>query len=108
MFPSHDPGFLGGSAAPIVISEVLQTSATSSEPTPQGNMAGHGISTGGKNVVNYLCKEHGYIMGICSVMPKSAYQQGIPKHFRSLTNSIIFGSSSQTSESRLFLIRSFI
>lgn len=76
------PQFLGGSATPLVISEVLQTSGTASEPTPQGNMAGHGVSMGGKNIVNYKCREHGYIIGVISVMPKTAYQQGIPKHFQ--------------------------
>ena len=81
------PEFLGGSATPISISEVLQTSANSAsaEPlsgeTPQGNMAGHAVSVGSSNRVAYKCEEHGYIIGIMSVMPKSAYQQGVPKHF---------------------------
>ena len=68
------------------ISEVLQTSntaegPTSADETPQGNMAGHGVSVGSSNRVAYKCEEHGYIIGIMSVMPKSAYQQGVPKHF---------------------------
>lgn len=78
------PEFLGGSATPITISEVLQTSESgvaSSDPTPQANMAGHGVSVGSSNYVSYKCEEHGYIMGLMTVMPKSAYQQGIPKHF---------------------------
>jgi hypothetical protein len=75
------PEFLGGSSTPITISEVLQTSANSSQPSPQGNMAGHGVSVGSSNYVSYRCEEHGYIIGIMSVMPKTAYQQGIPKHF---------------------------
>ena len=78
------PEFLGGSATPITISEVLQTSESgvaSSDPTPQANMAGHGVSVGSSNYVSYKCEEHGYIIGLCTVMPKSAYQQGIPKHF---------------------------
>ena len=75
------PEFLGGSATPISISEVLQTSDNASETTPQGNMAGHGVSVGSSNYVSYKCEEHGYIMGLMTVMPKTAYQQGIPKHF---------------------------
>jgi len=79
------PEFLGGSATPITISEVLQTSesrvAAAPEETPQGNMAGHGVSVGSSNYVSYKCEEHGYIIGLCTVMPKTAYQQGIPKHF---------------------------
>ena len=78
------PEFLGGSATPITISEVLQTSESrvaGSEETPQGNMAGHGVSVGSSNYVSYKCEEHGYIIGLCTVLPKTAYQQGIPKHF---------------------------
>jgi hypothetical protein len=75
------PEFLGGGSSPVTISEVLQTSSTSAEPTPQGNLAGHGISAGANNSFSYRCEEHGYIIGIMSVMPKSAYFQGINKHF---------------------------
>lgn len=76
------PEYIGGSKQPVVISEVLQTApATSEEPTPQGNMAGHGISVGQSNKVNYKCLEHGYIIGIMSVLPRTGYFQGIPKHF---------------------------
>ena len=30
---------------------------------------------------NYYCQEHGYIIGIMSIMPVTAYQQGVPRHF---------------------------
>lgn len=74
------PEYLGGNKQPVIISEVLQTSS-SDGVTPQGTMAGHGISAStGKNIT-YFCEEHGYIIGIMSIMPKTAYQQGIPKHF---------------------------
>ena len=36
--------YLGGSKSVFNVSEVLQTSATSSDGTPQGNMAGHGFT----------------------------------------------------------------
>lgn len=78
------PEFLGGSSTPVTISEVLQNSESgvaSTDPTPQGNMAGHGVSVGQSNKVSYMCEEHGFIIGIMSVMPKSAYQQGLPKVF---------------------------
>lgn len=79
------PEFIGGSKTPIQISEVLQTSGSPSDteytPTPQGNMAGHGISVGGSQSFAYRAEEHGYLYAIMSVMPQPAYQQGIPKHF---------------------------
>lgn len=71
--------FIGGTKAPVIISEVLQTSESSD--TPQANMAGHGISGTSGKTVSYYAEEHGYIIGIMSVMPLTAYQQGMPRHF---------------------------
>lgn len=74
------PEFLGGGMSPVMISEVLQTSKTEND-SPQGNMAGHGINLGRNHNFSRFFEEHGYIIGIVSVMPKTAYQQGIPRHF---------------------------
>jgi hypothetical protein len=74
------PEYITGVKSPVVISEVLNTAGTEDQ-LPQGNMSGHGISVGSGNYGSYFCEEHGYIIGIMSVMPKTAYQQGIPKHF---------------------------
>lgn len=73
------PEYLGGGMSPVMISEVLQTSETAE--TPQGNMGGHGLNLGKNHSFSKFFEEHGYIIGIISVMPKTAYQQGIPKHF---------------------------
>lgn len=73
------PEYIGGSRTPIKVSEVLNTSAT--QGTPQGSMAGHGVSVGGGQRFSYRAEEHGYIISIMSVMPETAYQQGIPRHF---------------------------
>lgn len=74
------PVFIGGSGTPMVISEVLQTSSTD-QTTPQGNMAGHGVGVGGKSGFKYRTREAGFIISLMSIMPLSAYQQGIPKYF---------------------------
>ncbi len=79
------PEYLGGGKSPVSISEVLQTSETGvalEDSTPQGNMAGHGVNVGGGNNFSYYAQEHGYIIGLMSIMPKTAYFQGLPKHFR--------------------------
>ncbi len=76
------PEYLGGGATPITISEVLQTSDSAQDLTPQGNMAGHGISLGQNSKVNYRAEEHGWIIGIMSIMPKTQYMQGIPRQLR--------------------------
>lgn len=81
------PEFLGGGSVPIQVSEVLQTGAATNNPptgsstTPLADMAGHGISVGQSSSINYRCEEHGFIIGIMSVMPKTAYQQGVNKMF---------------------------
>jgi hypothetical protein len=73
------PEYITGLKTPVIISEVLNTSATTTEP--QGNMAGHGVAVSTGKYGNYFCEEHGYIIGIMSVMPQPAYQQGIPKTY---------------------------
>lgn len=78
------PEFLGGSRQPVVVSEVLSNFQFSGDPDglPQGNMAGHGISVGGRNGFSRSFEEHGYVIGVLSLLPKTAYQQGLPKSFQ--------------------------
>jgi len=74
------PEYITGVKSPVVISEIVNTTGQT-DGLPQGNMAGHGISVSSGRSGTYYCEEHGYIIGIMSVMPKTAYQQGIPKTF---------------------------
>lgn len=71
------PEFLGGGRSPIVVSEVIQTSETGT--TAQGNMAGHGFSAQRSHEFTKSFEEHGYIIGLLSIMPRTAYQQGSPR-----------------------------
>jgi len=73
------PEYIGGSKAPIIVSEVLQTSETAT--SPQGNLAGHGITASQNFAGKYRVQEYGIIVGIMSVMPRSAYQQGIDRQW---------------------------
>lgn len=77
------PEYITGVKTPIIISEVLNTTG---ETLPQGNMAGHGVGVlngGGKT---YNVKEHGWIIGIMSIMPVPAYQQGIERQWLKFNN----------------------
>lgn len=74
------PEYITGSKSPVVISEVLNTTGESGG-LPQANMAGHALSVNSGRQGSYYCEEHGYIIGIMSIVPRTAYQQGIPKHF---------------------------
>lgn len=78
------PEYIGGGKSPVVISEVLNTTGT--ENSPFGDMAGHGINVGNSNQAKYFCEEHGWIIGILSVMPVSSYYQGMPKKFMRRSN----------------------
>lgn len=71
------PVFLGGMRMPLVISEVLQTSS-SDDVSPQGNLAGAGISAGSRRICRYYSREPGYIFIAMTTRPRSAYMQGIP------------------------------
>jgi hypothetical protein len=74
------PEYITGVKTPVVISEVLNTTGEDGG-LPQGNMAGHGVAVSTGKYGTYFCEEHGYIIGIMSIMPKTAYQQGIPKTY---------------------------
>lgn len=73
------PAYLGGSRQSLVISEVLQTSETVEDQSALGDMAGHAISIGSNNLWKALFKEHGYVISILSVRPRSGYMQGVNK-----------------------------
>lgn len=78
------PEYITGVKSPIRISEVLNTTGT--EEAPQGNMAGHGVGAVQGSYGTYRVEEHGYIIGITSIMPEATYQQGIEKHFLKYTD----------------------
>lgn len=74
------PEYIGGIRAPIIISEVLQTSSEGSTEAV-GTMAGHGVTAGTQRAGTYSCKEHGLIMGLLSIMPEAMYSQGINRQW---------------------------
>lgn len=75
------PEYLGGGRSPLVISEVLSTFDNTTNGLPQGTMSGHGIGVGNTQGFTQQFNEHGYIIGVMSVLPRTGYQQGIDKHF---------------------------
>lgn len=71
--------FLGGMKTYFNVSEVLQTSATATGTTAQGNMAGHGFSVSGSKPIKKTFTEHGIIMTILTITPQAVYGQGSPR-----------------------------
>lgn len=76
--------YITGIRTDFMIGEVLNTSGAGD--LPQANMAGHGVSMGQGHIGNYFCEEHGWIIGVLSILPRPAYFQGIPRHFKRLSS----------------------
>lgn len=74
------PEYLGGGRNTIQFSEVLQTGGTSAgAQTGVGNLAGHGISAMRSNRYRRFFEEHGVVMSLMSVRPKTMYIQGVER-----------------------------
>lgn len=75
--------YLGGSSTPIQISDVTSTADTFGADTGAslGAQAGKGIAASRGDKIEYTADEHGYIIGVYSIMPRQNFCQGIPKEF---------------------------
>lgn len=72
--------FIGASKAPVMINEVSQLSEPT-ETNPLGQMAGQGVSSTRGKGFKFRAPEHGYIIGLFCITPRSAYMQGLPKYW---------------------------
>lgn len=72
------PEFIGTVRQTVAFSPVLSTAETDA---PLGQIAGQGVSKSDSGKMYYNCKEHGWIIGLLTVMPTSAYQDGVPRKF---------------------------
>lgn len=70
------PEFLAGGRNTIQFSEVLQTGEGTN---PVGSMYGHGIAALRSNRYRRFFEEHGIVMSLMSVIPKTIYTQGLHK-----------------------------
>lgn len=88
LFPNTDiqdispdqPVYIAGSNFPVTISEVTQTSASDAQ-SALGDYAGHGIATGCDLNFDWKCREHGFIVVLASIRPRTGYHQGLAKMF---------------------------
>lgn len=76
------PEYLGGGKQTIQFSEVLQTAPTTSgtPSTGIGSLLGHGIGAVQSNRYRRFFEEHGVVMSLMSVLPKTIYVNGTSKH----------------------------
>lgn len=78
------PEYLCGLKTPLIMSEVQQTSASvddSNAVQPLGQLGGNGTSVGQNFAFSRKFEEHGQLIGIMSVMPKTSYFQGLPRKY---------------------------
>lgn len=83
------PEYLAGIKTPVIFSEVQQTSQTVNEPGKEsalGCLAGNGTSLNSGFSFSRRFEEHGFIIGVMSVMPKSSYQQGLNRKLTRLND----------------------
>lgn len=73
------PEYLGGGRSVVQFSEVLQTAQDGD--TPVGTMRGHGIGAMRTNRFRRFFEEHGYVITLMSIRPKSIYTQGLNRMF---------------------------
>ena len=76
--------YLGGSKQPVVVSQVLQTSQTTtsgSDTSPLGQPAGNAVSAGGKYLFDRTFEEHGFVIILMSVIPRAEYMNGYPRKY---------------------------
>jgi hypothetical protein len=83
------PEFLGGGKETIQFSEVLQTGVDSTDGG-LGTMGGHGLSAMRSNRFTRFFEEHGLIISLMSVRPKSMYHQGVDKIWNKSTKEDFF------------------
>lgn len=83
------PEYLSGSRQTISFSEVLNT-ASNAGTDPIGDLGGHGIAALRSNKYRRYFEEHGVVMTLMYVRPKSIYVNGLPKEFSKSTKEDYF------------------
>lgn len=80
------PEYLGGGKQTISFSEILQTAPDETAGSfGVGDMYGHGISAMRSNRYRKFFPEHGVVLSLMSVRPKSIYVNGLPRKFSRTT-----------------------
>lgn len=93
--------YIGGSRQPVYISEVLQTSETSS--TPLGEQGGHAIASGYGKHGSYFVEELGCIINLFWINSTSLYTQGIRRDWRKfLFDDFFFSSFENLGDQEIF------
>lgn len=82
------PEYLGGGVQTIQFSEVVSTAESGTDPL--GSLAGHGIGAMRSNRYKRFFEEHGFVISLLSVLPKTMYAQGLEKMWNRSTKEDYF------------------
>lgn len=72
------PEFLASATIPVQVSAVAQTSSSEST-SPMGSLAGRAVTVGGNNYFRYHAQEHGFLMTLACIIPRTAYSNGLSR-----------------------------
>lgn len=79
------PEFLGGTSAEIYVNQISQTVNQSDSGSWQDTLGAYGgqgfTRVESSRPIRHYFDEHGYIIGVISVVPVPCYSQLLPKHF---------------------------
>lgn len=86
------PEYLGGGRQRLQFSEVLQTAPTTDGDDSEGvgNLKGHGIGAVRSARYRRFFEEHGLVLSLFSVKPRTVYAQGTPRLFSRQTKEQYF------------------
>lgn len=74
------PELLGGGKIPLIFSDIPQTSyGSGANDDVVGDLAGKGTMYGKTGGFKKYFEEHGVLLGILSIIPRTSYCQGIPR-----------------------------
>lgn len=74
------PEYLGGKRVPINVSQVLQSSSSTSD-SPLGFTGAYSLTGSNDNSFVKSFTEHGYVIGVAIIRTMQSYSQGVPKMF---------------------------
>ncbi len=74
------PEYLGGGLSTMQLSEVIQTSETT-DTSPLGKLGGHGVGVARSRRSRHFFPEHGLVLFLAALRPKSLYTNSIPREF---------------------------
>lgn len=75
------PEYLGGGQSMINVYSVPQTSATTGQPTPPGELAAYATASINGHGFNKSFTEHCVVIGLASIRADLNYQNGLPRMF---------------------------